>query len=86
MTQNGYQEKLLVKPLGELLTVTVFLSNNIKLMTHNHNHKMRSTFLIEKTLLKLLCKRKDRVATEDKNYIVEEIDFSNCNAVKNCCY
>ena len=30
---------------------------------------------------KLLCKPKDRVATEDKNNIVYEIDYSNCQAV-----
>ena len=30
---------------------------------------------------KLLCKAKDWVATEDKNNIVYEIDYSNCEAV-----
>ena len=30
---------------------------------------------------KLLCKAKDRVATEDKHNIVYEIDCSNCEAV-----
>ena len=30
---------------------------------------------------KLLCKPKDRVATEDKNNIVYEIECSNCQAV-----
>ena len=33
------------------------------------------------TLRKLLCKPKDRVAIEDKNNIVYEIDCSNCEAV-----
>ena len=33
------------------------------------------------TLHKLLCKPKDRVATEDKNNIFYEIDYSNCQAV-----
>ena len=33
------------------------------------------------TLRKLLWKPKDRVATEDKNNIVYEIDCSNCQAV-----
>ena len=32
-------------------------------------------------MLKLLCKPKDRVATEDKNNIIYEIDCSNCEAV-----
>ena len=44
-------------------------------------HKIRSTFYTENTLRKLLCKPKDRVATEDKNNIVYEIDRSNCEAV-----
>ena len=45
------------------------------------SHKIRSTFYTENTLRKLLCKPKDRVATEDKNNIVYEIDCSNCQAV-----
>ena len=45
------------------------------------SHKIRSTFYTEMTLRKLLCKPKDRVATEDKNNIVYEIDCSNCEAV-----
>ena len=45
------------------------------------SHKIRSTFYTENTLRKLLCKPKDRVATEDKNNILYEIDCSNCEAV-----
>ena len=45
------------------------------------SHKIRSTFYIEYTLRKLLCKPKDQVATEDKNNILYEIDCSNCEAV-----
>ena len=45
------------------------------------SHKIRLTFLTEKTLRKLLCKPKDRVATEDKNNVVYEIDCSNCQTV-----
>ena len=45
------------------------------------SHKIRSTFYTEKTLRKLLCKPKDRVATEDKNNIVYKIDCSNCESV-----
>ena len=41
-------------------------------------HKIRSTFYTENTLCKLLCKSKDRVATEDKNDIIYEIGCSNC--------
>ena len=45
------------------------------------SHKIRSTFYTENTLRKLLCKPKDRVATEDKNNIVYQNDHSNCEAV-----
>ena len=45
------------------------------------SHKTRSTFYTENTLRKLVCKPKDRVATEDKSNIVYEIDCSNCEAV-----
>ena len=45
------------------------------------SHKIRSTFYTENTLRKLLCKPKDQVVTEDKNNIVYEIDYSNCEAV-----
>ena len=45
------------------------------------SHKIRSTFYTENTLRRLLCKPKDRVATEDKNNIVYEIDCSKCEAV-----
>ena len=45
------------------------------------SHKTRSTFYTEMTLRKLLCKPKDRVATEDKNDVVNEIDCSKCQAV-----
>ena len=36
------------------------------------SHKIRSTFYTEMALNKLLCKLKDRVATEDKNNMVYE--------------
>ena len=45
------------------------------------NYGIYSTFYTEMTLHKLLCKPKDRVATEDKNNIVYGIDCSNCQAV-----
>ena len=45
------------------------------------SHTIRSTFHTENTLRKLLCKPKDRVATEDKNNIVYEIGCNNCEAV-----
>ena len=43
--------------------------------------KPRSIVYTEKTLRKLLCKPKDRVATEDKNNIAYKIDCSNYEAV-----
>ena len=45
------------------------------------SHKIRSNFYPKNNLRKLLCKPKDRVATEDKNNTVYEIDCSNCEAV-----
>ena len=45
------------------------------------SHKIRSTFYTENTLRKLLCKPRYRVATEDKNKVVYEIDYSTCQAV-----
>ena len=44
-------------------------------------HKIKCTLYTESTLRKLLFKLRDRVATEDKNNIVYEIDWSNCDAV-----
>ena len=52
-----------------------------KLLRILRSHKIRSIFYTESTLLKILCKPKDRVAMEDKNNIVHEIDCSNCEAV-----
>ena len=52
-----------------------------KLQRILRSHKIRSTFYAENTLRKLLCKPKDRVATEDKNSVVYEIDCSNCETV-----
>ena len=40
------------------------------------SHKIRSTFCTENTLRKLLCKPKDRVATEDKKDIFYQIVVS----------
>ena len=49
-----------------------------KLRRMLRSEKIRFPFYTENTLRKLLCKPKDRVATEDKNNIVYEIDCSNC--------
>ena len=57
-----------------------FEGTSEKLRRILRSHKIRSTFYTENTLRKLLCKPKDRVATEDKNNIVYEIDCSNCEA------
>ena len=53
-------------------------STSEKLLRILRSHKIRSTFYTEMTLRKRLCKPKDRVATENKNNIVYEIDWNNC--------
>ena len=45
------------------------------------SEKLRSNFYTEMTLRKLLFRPKDRAAAEDKNNIVHEIDYSDCQAV-----
>ena len=55
--------------------------NSEKLGHILRSHKIRSTFYTEMTLHKLFCKPKDRVATENKNNIIYEIDCSTCQAV-----
>ena len=55
--------------------------NSEKLQRILRSHRIRSTFYIEKTLHKLLCKHKNRLVTEDKNNIVYKFDCSNCEAV-----
>ena len=55
-----------------------------KLQLILRSHKIGSAFCTEKTLPKLLCRPKDRVATEDKNNIFYGIDCSNCEAVYFC--
>ena len=52
-----------------------------KLQRILRSQKLSSIFYAENTLRKLLCKPKDRVATEDKNNIAYETDCSNCEAV-----
>ena len=63
--------------------VKVLVTSETQILTSRtlKSHKIKSTFYTENTLRKLLCKPKDRVATEDKNNIVYEIDCSNCEAV-----
>ena len=56
-------------------------STSEKLRRILKSHKIRSTFYTENTFRKLLCKPKDRVATENKNNIVYKIDCSNDEAV-----
>ena len=56
-------------------------STSEKLRRILRSHKIRSTFYTESTLCKLLCQPEDRVATEDKNNIIYEIDCGNFEAV-----
>ena len=88
LKENGYQESIISK-IFRKTTSNYRMSINLpdvectseKLRHILRSQKVRSTFYTEKTLRKLLCKPKDRVATEDKNNIVYEIDCSNCQAV-----
>ena len=52
-----------------------------KLQRMLRSHKIRSTFYNESILHKLLCKPKNRVATEGKNNIAHENNCSNCESV-----
>ena len=45
------------------------------------SHTIRSSCYTESTLYKILCKKRDQIATDDKNKIVYEIDPKNCEAV-----
>ena len=56
-------------------------STSEKLCLILRSHKIRSTFYTENTFHDSLYKSKDRIATEDKNNIVYQIDCSNCEAV-----
>ena len=94
LKENGYQKSLISKilkritnnhslPQSQQLTRATDIqeeemSINLCVLT---SHKIRSTFYTEKALRKLLCKSKDRVAIEDKNNIVYEIDCSNCEEI-----
>ena len=49
-----------------------------KLQRILRTHKIRATSCIENIFQKLLCKPKDRVATDDKN---NKIDCKNCKAI-----
>ena len=60
---------------------TVVEGTSEKLRRMLRSRKIRSTFYIESTLRKLFCKPKNRVATDDKDNIVYEIDCSNYEAV-----
>ena len=63
--------------------VKVLVTSETQILTSRtlKSHKIKSTFYTESTLCKLLCKPKDRIATEYKNTIVYEIDCSNWTAV-----
>ena len=56
-------------------------STSEKLRHIGRSRKIIPNFYTESTLRKLLYKPKNRVGTADKNNIVYEIDYSNCEAV-----
>ena len=45
------------------------------------SHNIRFNLCTDSSLRELLCKLKYRVATEDKNDIIDEIDCSDCETV-----
>ena len=57
-----------------------FTDQNEYRFTERWKYQWKINFL-QNTLRKVLCKPKDRVATEDKNNVLFEIDCSNCEAV-----
>ena len=63
------------------INLPYFEGTSEKLRRILRSHKIRSTFYTDSTLRKLLPKPKVRIATEDKNNIVYEINCSNCEAV-----
>ena len=52
-----------------------------KLQRILRSQKINTTFYTERTFRKRLCKPKDRVATENKNNIIYEIDCNISEAV-----
>ena len=56
------------------LNLFYIVGMNEKLQRKLRTQKIRSTFYIENTLCKLLCKPKYRMVKEDKNSIVYEIN------------
>ena len=72
---------ILVEKIKMSINLAYVEGTSEKLLCILKSHKIRSTFYIESTLRKLLCKLKDWVATEDKNIVVYETDYSNCEAV-----
>ena len=56
------------------LNLFYIVGMNEKLQHILRTQKIRSTFYIENTLCKLLCKPKYRMVKEDKNSIVYEIN------------
>ena len=58
-----------------------YIEGTKKLRRILRSHKIRPVFYTENILRKLLCKPKDRVATEGKNNIVCQTDCCNCEAV-----
>ena len=63
------------------INLPYFEGTSEKLRRILRSHKIRSTFYTDSTLRKLLPKPKVRIATEDKNNIVYEINCSNYEAV-----
>ena len=63
------------------MSINLLKSTSEKLRHIGRSHKIIPNFYRESTLRKLLYKPKNRAGTADKNNIVCEIDYSNCEAV-----
>ena len=79
LKKNGYQEsinseifKRIINTQEKEIRMSINLPNTLR------THKIRFTFYTLNTLCKLPCKPNEQMATEDKNCIVYETDWSNC--------
>ena len=80
--QQQMQSKGIQEDEVEMSVHLPYVEGTSKKLQHIlRSHKIRSIFYTENILCKILCKPKDRVATEDINNVVYKIDCSNCEAV-----
>ena len=74
MSHLSHIKKTKVKDIREEQITLLYAKNTSeKLRLILRTHKIRSFTYTEKTLFKLLCKPKDRVAVEDENKIFKKL-------------